>query len=155
VTLSSDALRLGWGSPDSSSTLVQREIVIVRAPDLAWDLQVRVNDWPSWQPHITDAWLSERMGAGARFQWSTLDTTFDTRVEQFTTGRTLSWSALGDGLSLIQEWTFVPAGRGVQVIASELRWGSSVDDSQSGYLASEAFLETWLANLKAEVNART
>ncbi|MET0989254.1 MAG: SRPBCC family protein [Glaciihabitans sp.] len=155
MTLSSDAARLGWGSPDSSSTLVQREIVIVRAPDLAWDLQVRVNDWPSWQPQITDAWLGGWMGAGARFQWATLDNTFDTHVEQFSPGLALSWSAMGDGLSLIQEWTFTPVGRGVQVIASELRWGSSVDDSRSGHFASEAFLEAWLGNLQAEINART
>lgn len=171
MSVSSESERLGWGDPDSASTLVRRGIHIVSAADLAWDLQVRVGEWPSWQPDITDAWLSERLGPDALFGWVAEGRILTARVDEYREGASLSWSATDDTISLIQEWTFAPSPHGVFVTASELRWNKWPGDDADGgsfpsdasraadaalaAIAAEASVATWLANLKAEAEART
>jgi hypothetical protein len=156
VTLSFEGARIDGGSPGHRSTLVQREIEIYSVPDLAWDLQVRVNDWPSWQPGISDSSISESMGSGTQFSWADGERTLHARVDIFRRRSALSWSAVDGGVTLIQRWTFTPTRRGVRVFASELRWDErSGDDATAQSRACELALDTWLANLKAEAEART
>lgn len=168
MSVSSESARLGWGDPDSASTLVRRGIHIVTAADLAWDLQVRVREWPSWQPGITDAWLFQPLDQDSEFGWVADGRVLTARVDEFREGASLSWSATDDEISLIQEWTFAPSPTGVYVTASELRWNRWQVDATGGSvlapdgsrvsataLAAETSLATWLANLKAEAEART
>jgi hypothetical protein len=156
VTLSFEGARIDEGAPDHRSTLIQREIDILSVPDLVWDLQVRVNDWPSWQPDISDAAIAGLMRSGALFSWTTGGHTLTARVDIFRVGSLLGWSALDGDVTVIQRWTFTPAGRSVHVAASELRWGEpQVDDASARTHAHEQSLATWLDQLKAEAEART
>jgi hypothetical protein len=156
VTLSSEGARTDAGGPDEPATLAQREVDIATVPDLAWDLQVRVNDWPSWHPGIIDSLILEGMGPGVKFSWVEGDRALTARVEIFREGSALSWSALDGDVTLIQYWTFTPIARGVHVSASEMSWGEGPGDASTArLLAGEQSLDTWLAHLKAEAEART
>jgi hypothetical protein len=136
--------------------LVHREVDIAAVLDVVWDLQVRVNDWPSWQPGIEYAALDESLSVGSQFSWTGGSLTLRATVDDLAEGQRLVWRASDDAVVGVYEWTFEPSGRGTHVTATELlEHIQKVDDAAHSHAAIDEFLALWLHNLKAEAEART
>jgi hypothetical protein len=139
-----------------ASFLVHREVQISAELDLIWDLQVRVNAWPSWQPGIDAAWLAETMAVGAEFQWSDGVTLTTATVATVTPLQRLVWRATDPTATGVHQWTFERSGKGTRVTATELfEHFHMVDDAARSPADVDDALAYWLQNLKAEAEART
>ena len=139
-----------------TSFLVHREVQIAAVLDLVWDLQVRVNDWPSWQPGIETAALDEAMVVGSHFQYSGGDTITTATVDLVNPHTQLVWRAIDSTAAGVHQWTFERTSRGTRVTATELfEHFHMVDDAARSPADVDDALGLWLQNLKAEAEART
>jgi uncharacterized protein YndB with AHSA1/START domain len=144
------------GSDQLASFVVHREVDIAAILDVVWDIQVRVNDWPTWQPGIEYAALDETLSVGSQFYWTGGSLTLSATVDDLAEGERLVWRASDNVVAGVYEWTFEPSGRGTHVTATELlEHTQMVDDAAHSQAAIDEFLALWLANLKAEAEART
>jgi hypothetical protein len=138
------------------SFVVHREVQIAAVVDLVWDLQVRVNDWPSWQPGIDSATLDEALSVGSRFEFTGGTTTTTAIVDALAPGKRLVWRAVDATASGVHQWTFERTSTGTRVTATELfEHFHMVDDAARSPSDVDDALALWLANLKAEAEART
>jgi hypothetical protein len=138
-----------------ASFLVHREVQISAVLDLVWDLQVRVNDWPSWQPGIETASLDDTLAVGSRFRWTGGDTTTLATVDVVAPHERLVWRASDANAAGVHQWTFERTSRGTRVTATELfEHFHMVDDAARSPADVDDDLGLWLQNLKAEAEAR-
>jgi hypothetical protein len=139
-----------------ASFLVHREVQISAVLDLVWDLLVRVNDWPSWQPGIDAAALDEAMAVGSRFRWSGGATITTATVDVVAPRQRLVWRATDANATGVHQWTFEHTSRGTHVTATELfEHFHMVDDDARSPADVDDALGLWLHHLKAEAEART
>ncbi len=56
---------------DGDAPVLARHEIAIQAPlETIWQLHIAVNEWPTWQPDITEARLDEDFVPGASFAWT-------------------------------------------------------------------------------------
>ena len=56
---------------DGDAPVLARHEIAIQAPlETIWQLHIAVNEWPTWQPDITEARLDEDFVPGASFDWT-------------------------------------------------------------------------------------
>ena len=148
---------------DGDAPVLARHEILVQAPiDAIWQLHIAVNEWPTWQPDITEARLDGDFVPAASFDWtssglSVTSTIYDVSPppgDVSPRARTL-WGGTAQGITGIHEWTFRDMTQGVLVATNESFAGAPVaDDPSTMQDILDASLVSWLLHLKAAAEAR-
>jgi hypothetical protein len=148
---------------DGDAPVLARHEVLVQTPiDAIWQLHIAVNEWPTWQPDITEAHLDGDFVPGASFDWtgsglgvtSTIYDVSSPAGEVSPRARTL-WGGTAQGITGIHEWTFRDMTQGVLVATNESFAGAPVDgDPSTMQDILDASLVSWLLHLKAAAESR-
>ncbi|MBM7773831.1 putative membrane protein [Actinokineospora baliensis] len=148
------------------------EIVINAPLSTVWDVQTRLEAWPTWQRTVSTMKRLDPgpLRPGSRFRWTTpappTPTTpattlvITSTVHQVKPRQCLRWSgpAVGEGLRIdegIHVWTFTPVAGGVRVRTEESWTGAQVEADPAmalRYLAPG--LDLWLTDLKTAAESR-
>ena len=148
---------------DGDAPVLARHEIAIQAPlETIWQLHIAVNEWPTWQPDITEARLDEDFVPGASFDWtssglSVTSTIFDVSPptgDVSPRARTL-WGGTAQGVAGIHEWTFRYMTQGVIVATNESLAGPPVDgDPSTMQDILDTSLVSWLLHLKATAESR-
>jgi hypothetical protein len=148
---------------DGDAPVLARHEIAIQAPvETIWQLHIAVNEWPTWQPDITEARLDEDFVPGASFGWtssglSVTSTIYDVSQpsgDVSPRARTL-WGGAAQGITGIHEWTFRDMTQGVIVATNESFAGAPVDgDPSTMQDMLDTSLVSWLLRLKAAAESR-
>jgi len=147
---------------DGDAPVLARHEIAIQAPlDTIWQLHIAVNEWPTWQPDITEAHLDGDFVPGASFDWtisglSVGSTIYDVSppTGDVSPGSRTLWGGTGSGVTGIHEWTFKDMTQGVLVATNESFGGAPVDDDPSTMQSQlDASLVSWLLHLKVAAEA--
>jgi hypothetical protein len=148
---------------DGDAPVLARHEIAIQAPlETIWQLHIAVNEWPTWQPDITEAHLDGDFVPGASFSWtssglSVTSTIYDASPptgEVSPESRTL-WGGTAQRITGIHEWTFRDMTQGVLVATNESFAGAPVDSDPSTMQALlDASLVSWLLHVKVAAEAR-
>ena len=148
---------------DGDAPVLARHEVAIQAPiETIWQLHIAVNEWPTWQPDITEAHLDGHFVPGASFDWtgsglgvtSTIYDVSSPAGEVSPRARTL-WGGTAQGITGIHEWTFRDMTQGVLVATNESFAGAPVDgDPSTMQDILDTSLVSWLLHLKVAAEAR-
>ncbi|MFD9324753.1 SRPBCC family protein [Streptomyces sp. NPDC060065] len=150
----------GGGTPqpvgiDPDAPVITRDDIVIHAPlSRIWEIQTDVENWPSWQPDVTEV-TKETPGPlrqGSVFRWSVpglKDIT--STVKQVWPERRIVWGGPGQGINAVHVWTFHQERDGVHVHTEESWSGEPVEANVAALQAAlDASLNNWVHNLKAE-----
>jgi len=148
---------------DGDAPVLARHEIAIQAPlETIWQLHIAVNEWPTWQPDITEARLDGDFVPGASFDWTSSGLSVTSTIYDVSppTGdvspraRTL-WGGTAQGITGIHEWTFRDMTQGVLVATNESFAGASVDGDPSTLQdLLDASLVSWLLRLKGAAESR-
>jgi hypothetical protein len=148
---------------DGDAPVLARHEILVQAPiETIWDLHIAVNEWPTWQPDITEARLDGDFVPGGSFAWTSsglgvTSTIYDVSPptgDVSPRARTL-WGGNAQGITGIHEWTFTDMTQGVLVATNESFAGAPVDSDPSTMQSMlDTSLVSWLLHLQAAAEAR-
>jgi hypothetical protein len=148
---------------DGDAPVLARHEIAVQAPlETIWPLHIAVNEWPTWQPDITEARLDGGFVPGASFDWTSsglgvTSTIYDVSPptgDVSPRARTL-WGGTAQGITGIHEWTFTDMTQGVLVATNESFAGAPVDgDPSTMQDILDSSLVSWLLHLKAAAESR-
>jgi hypothetical protein len=150
------------GIDGDAPVLARHEIAIQAAVETIWQVHIAVNEWPTWQPDITEARLDGDFVPGASFGWtssglSVTSTIYDVSApsgEVSPRARTL-WGGTAQGITGIHEWTFRDMTQGVLVATNESFAGASVEgDPSTMQDMLDTSLVSWLLRLKVAAESR-
>ena len=142
---------------DRNAPAITRDEILIAAPlSMVWKVQTDIPVWPQWNPDISSAELTGPLAAGTVFRWSTagLDDITST-VGEVIPERRIVWSGPAQGITAVHVWTFTSVQDGVLVKTEESWDGTPVRENLEFMQgALDASLESWLASLKREAEAR-
>ena len=142
---------------DRNAPAITRDEILIAAPlSTVWNVQTDISAWPRWNPDVSRAQMTGPLAAGTVFRWSTagLDDITST-VGEVIPERRVVWSGPAQGISAVHVWTFTPVQDGVLVKTEESWDGAPVRENLEFMQgALDASLESWLASLKREAEAR-
>jgi hypothetical protein len=148
---------------DGDAPVLARHEIAIRAPlETIWPLHIAVNEWPTWQPDITEARLDGDFVRGASFDWTSSGLSVTSTIYDVSTptgnvsprARTL-WGGTAQGITGIHEWTFTDMTQGVLVATNESFAGAAVDgDPSTMQDILDTSLVSWLLHLKAAAESR-
>ncbi len=101
-----DAALAAHGEVDAGAPIRTSVSVAIKAPPaLVWTVLSDIARWPSWQPDIEHAAITEPVGAGTRFRWTTSGGTIHSRIVLFEPEHRLAWIGRLLMFRAIHVWT--------------------------------------------------
>lgn len=133
----------------NAPVVVDLTVEIAAPPQTVWRLHTAVEDWPTWQPDITDVRLTGPVAAGSSFRWQTHGLHIVSTIAEVVPGEAIVWGGPAHGIEGVHVWTFTPTATGTLVRTTESWDGPPiVADPEGMHAALIASLTAWLAALK-------
>jgi uncharacterized protein YndB with AHSA1/START domain len=141
---------------DSAAPVVLTTEVFVEAPvNVAWDLLVDVQGWPTWHPGIRSVVADRPPGPGMEFRWRPGPYRIDSAVQEFEPRKRIGWTGRSPGVAARHVWTLRADGDGVVVRTEESLTGLLPRLLRRRLQVSvRTDLDEWLGHLKTEAERR-
>lgn len=113
-------------SIDRSAPVIARAETLINAPiDQVWKLQTDLENWPNWQPNITEVKLDGPLKKGSIFRWKAQGLNITSTLQSVVPQREIGWTGVSMGMKAVHYWYFEPSDSGTRV---------TVEESLSGWL---------------------
>jgi hypothetical protein len=87
--------------------------------EVVWALMADVENWPAWNPEITEARLDGTLAPGARIVWKSGPGTIRSELADVVLGERLSWTGTLFGIRAIHVWTLSASDHHTRVTTHE------------------------------------
>lgn len=128
----------------------RKSITISADPQKVWTILTAIDQWPNWQPAISQAKLAGTLQAGSTFAWKIGGVKIHSTLHTVEPPHQFGWTGRTFGLFAIHNWTLTTTGQDTTV---------EVEESMEGWLATlfqktfqknlEKDMQTWLELLQA------
>jgi uncharacterized protein YndB with AHSA1/START domain len=128
---------------------------VATPPQLVWDVLTTIDEWPSWNPDLTEASLEGELREGSTFRWKAGAVKIASTLGQVEPPRTIAWTSKSRGLRAIHVYRLDPH-RGGTLVTTEESWDGFVARlfrvRMHNTLATA--LDAGLVSIKAEAERR-
>ncbi len=141
---------LGLPTAALATPIKSRAETVVKAPlEVVWDLMVKIDQWPGWNPAVYSAKLDGPLVTGSTFRWKAGDIAIISTLRDIEAPRRLTWSGVAFGTQAVHSWQFDIVEQGTRVMTFETLegWLPSIVPGMQASLDNT--LSSWLAHLKA------
>jgi uncharacterized protein YndB with AHSA1/START domain len=132
-----------------------KQMFIPAPPEVVWQIQTDIDEWPQWQAGIDEARLEGPLAAGSTFQWKSGGLTVTSTIQEVEPQRRIGWTGKALGTRARHIWTFEGQDGGTLLATEESMEGwlvSVLKLFMPGFL--EDSLDTWLQSLTLEAERR-
>ena len=98
------------------------EIQIAAPPEVVWDVVANVDQWPEWNPGVSDVSLDGPISPGTTFNWKAGRSKIVSRFERVDRPRSVGWTGRTLGIPAIHVWKIEQADTGSRLSTQE-SWG--------------------------------
>ena len=138
----------------NAQIIVDLNAVIDAPLQTVWNLHTAVDQWPTWQKDITEAWLTGPFAVGNSFAWQTHGLSIVSTLGEVDAMRRTVWGGPAHDIDGVHVWTFEETAAGVAVQTTESWDGAPIAADPEGMRAAlTSSLTAWLAALKATVES--
>jgi carbon monoxide dehydrogenase subunit G len=141
---------------DASAPVVgSSEIEIAAAPEVAWEILIAIEKWPSWNPDVRSASVEGPLDKGTTFRWKAGPGTITSQIADLERPRRISWAGKTLGIKAIHVYTLEPSN-GKTLVRTEESYGGLMARLFHGRLQKtlDNALRRGLEHLKAEAERR-
>ncbi len=122
---------------------------------LVWQIMIRVEEWPKWNPDIKTATLDGPLERGARVVWRSGPGTIRSEIVDLIPVERMSWTGTSLGIHAIHVWKLQSVD-GHTRVQTEESWEGLLPRLASGYSRRtlDKALASGLSHLKTEAERR-
>ena len=95
------------------------DIEIRAKPEVVWEVLADIDSWPSWNPDVKEAKLTDGLKVGSVFRWKAGPGTITSTLEQVEPPREIGWSGRTMGIIAVHVYRLEPHGAGTKVHSEE------------------------------------
>ncbi|MEP0985264.1 SRPBCC family protein [Ekhidna sp.] len=126
---------------DSHSTIINADL------EKVWDILIKIEDWPSWNPDIKKVTLEGEVAEGTIFKWTQGRTHGVSQIQALTKPSTLSWTSKAKMVKRIYVWNLeADEGQTIATLSASFQ-GTMVILAQNHQKVYDELLG-WLERLK-------
>ena len=98
------------------------EIQIAAPPEVVWDVVANIDQWPEWNPGVSDVSLDGPIAAGTTFKWKAGRSKITSKFERVDRPRSIAWTGKTIGIPAKHVWEMEPVDNGT-LLRTEESWG--------------------------------
>jgi hypothetical protein len=131
------------------------EIEVDARPEVVWDVLTAIDEWPQWNPDVTEASMEGELSEGTRFRWKSGRATITSTLRVVQPPREVAWTGKTLGLDAIHLFRLQPLNGGT-VVTTEESWNGWVARLFRKRMQAtlQRAMEAGLESLKTEAERR-
>jgi uncharacterized protein YndB with AHSA1/START domain len=131
------------------------QIEVGAAPEVVWDVLTAIDEWPRWNPDITESSLEGDLAEGSQFRWKAGAGTITSTLRAVDRPRLIAWTGKTLGLEAVHLYRIDPLDAGSRVTTEEswVGWPARLFRKRMQRTLERA-LDAGLEALKAEGERR-
>ncbi len=84
-----------------------------------WDVLTDIENWPAWNPDVSEASMSGALGEGADFRWKAGPGSITSTIERLAPPHAITWSGRTFGVRALHRWRLEECGTGTRASSEE------------------------------------
>ncbi len=141
---------------NNAPVVAASEIEIAAGPEIVWDVMIKIDQWPTWNPDIEEVFLDGEVAEGSEFRWKSGPGMITSTIRRIERPRFLAWTGKTFGIRAIHIWRMEPRD-GNTLARTEESWEGLVARMFRGRMQKtlENAINAGLNYLKAEAERRS
>lgn len=111
-----------FSASEKSPVFASGSIQVAASPEVVWDVVANVDQWPDWNPGVSDVSLNGAIAPGTTFSWKAGRSKITSKFEHVDRPRSVAWSGKTLGIPAKHVWEMQPADTGT-LLRTQESWG--------------------------------